>query len=79
MKTVIALDREDLRRAVAKTIKEKMKTVIVLDKEDLRKIVAKSFSVDPSKIAFSVDGDYSCDWIDNLSCDVEVETDKVTE
>jgi len=47
-----------------------MKTVIVLDREDLRKIVAKSFSVD---------GDYSCDWVDDLACDVEVETDKVIE
>lgn len=56
-----------------------MKTVVVLDREDLRKIVAKSFDVDPSKIAFSVDGDYSCDWVDDLACDVEIETDKVIE
>lgn len=56
-----------------------MKTVIVLDREDLRKIVAKSFNVNLSKIAFSVDGDYSCDWVDSLACDVEVETDKVIE
>lgn len=56
-----------------------MKTVVVLDRDDLRRIVAKVFKVDPSKIAFSVDGDYSCDWVDNLACDVEIETDKVIE
>ena len=56
-----------------------MKTVIVLDGEDLRTVVAKSFGVDPSKIAFSVDGDYSYDWVDDLACDVEIKTDEVIE
>jgi len=56
-----------------------MKTVVVLDGEDLRRIVAKVFEVDLSKIEFSIDGDYSCNWVDGLACDVETETDKVVE
>lgn len=56
-----------------------MKTVVVLDREDLRRVVAKAFGVDKSKIAFSVDGDYSCDWVDDLACDVEIDMDKVIE
>lgn len=51
----------------------------MLNREDLRKIVAKSFDVEPSKIAFSVDGDYSHDWVNDIACDVEIETDRVTE
>lgn len=45
----------------------------------MKRIVAKVFEVDPSKIEFSIDGDYSCNWGDSLACDVEIETDKVIE